>query len=49
MMIDKATRNKLKAKANELSDICVTVAKSLQNAMTICITVVNLIAGNVSS
>ena len=24
MMIDKATRNKLKAKANELSDICVT-------------------------
>ncbi len=23
-MIDKATRNRLKAKANELSDICVT-------------------------
>ena len=48
-MIDKATRNRLKAKANELSDICVTDGEKFENAMTICITVVNLIAGNVSS
>ena len=34
MMIDKATRNRLKAKANELSDICVADGRKVCRVST---------------
>ena len=45
-MIDKATRNRLKAKANELSDICIADGRKFAECYD---DMVNLIAVSVSS